>query len=83
MSTAAKNASRLMKYTDTRVRLGDDVDDAVTYAIDQVYRMRSEDARADIYAAIREQFDLYPNGTSRKIALVGKLRAYEISRIYG
>lgn len=82
MSTAAKNASRLMKYVDIRVVLGDDMDEAVEAAIDKVYMMRSEEARADIFGFIREQFDLYPNGTTRKIALVNKLRAYEISRIY-
>lgn len=83
MSTAKKNAATIMRHTDVRVRLGDDLDTAVEYAVDQTYRMRSEDARSDIYAFIRETFDLYPNGTPRRIGLIAKLRAYEISRIYG
>ncbi|AHB12120.1 hypothetical protein Paz_23 [Xylella phage Paz] len=83
MSTASKNAARILKYTDTRVRLGDDMDDAVTYAIAQVYPRQSEDSQADIFAAIRSAFDEYPNGTSRKIAVIGHLRRWQIGRIYG
>ncbi|QOI69528.1 hypothetical protein XaavBphi31_31 [Xanthomonas phage Xaa_vB_phi31] len=59
------------------------MDDAVTYAIAQVFFRYSEDAQADVFAAIRHAFDEYPNGTSRKIAVTGLLRNYSIRRIHG
>jgi len=83
LSNSTKDAGRLLKYTNQRVVLGDDFDEAITYAVAQVYPRASEDAQADVYAAIRACFDEYPNGTSRKIAVVDRLRKYQLSRIYG
>lgn len=82
--TAKKNVESIRKFVNTKVRLGSDLDEAVEQAIAKYYSMRSEDAQADIFAAIRHVFDEHPHdGTGRKLALTEALRRYEIGRIRG
>ncbi|QVR48657.1 hypothetical protein [Stenotrophomonas phage BUCT609] len=85
LEQAKKNEPRIRKYVNDRIRYHDvDMDDAVEYAIAQVYGNYSEDAQADVFAAIRHVFDEHPHdGTGRSIALKQALRNYAIRRITG
>ncbi|QYW01978.1 hypothetical protein CPT_Pepon028 [Stenotrophomonas phage Pepon] len=85
MATAAskKHAENISRYYDQQLRRGFEKDDAVEYAIRQVWPLKSEDAQADIFAAIRHVFDEYPSGVSRKIALSSAVEKYRIAYIHG
>lgn len=73
----------LQHRINTRVRLGDDLDEALEDAIKQAFPMRSEDAQADLFAKLRPLLDEYPNGARRKIALTQALKGYEMGRARG
>ncbi|WKC56412.1 hypothetical protein [Stenotrophomonas phage c9-N] len=84
LKTARKNVESIRKFVNNEVRLGADMDEAVEQAIAKYYSLRSEDAQADIFAAIRHVFDEHPHdGIGRKLALTEALRRYEIGRIHG
>lgn len=84
MSMHTKRAQALGRYYDQAIRRPDtDRDEAVEYAIRQVFMSASEDARADIYAVVRECFDKYPSGITRRLGLTFALRNYQYKRIHG
>lgn len=80
----AKRATRIAKYYDQAIRRPDATkDEAVEYAIKQVYPMYSEDALADVFASLRESFDKFPSGITRRMDLTFKLRDYQYKRTRG
>ncbi|WWO60299.1 hypothetical protein [Xanthomonas phage SB4] len=83
LKAAQKATESIERKYNERVRLGGDKDDAVTDAIKHAYPSLSEDAQADVFGRIRDLFDEFPSGITRKMALGKALRDYAIGRIYG
>lgn len=84
MTMHGKRATRISKYYDQAIRRPDaNKDEAVEYAIKQVFPLYSEDALADLYAVVRESFDNFPGGITRRLDLTKRLRDYQYRRLHG
>lgn len=84
MSMHRKRAIRMSRQYDTYLRLhGGDMEDTLTRTIEELYPSLSEDAQADLYAAVYQSFSDYPSGVTRRIALTSALQSWNLRRIYG
>ena len=84
MSMHGNRAKRIATYYDQAIRRPDATkDDAVEYAVRQVFPRYSDEAQADVFAVIRESFDKYTSGITRRLDLTTRLRNYEYRRIHG
>ena len=84
MSLHLKRAKRLSMGYDVALRLHQkDREETLTGVIADQYPNLSEDAQADLYAAVYPSFENYPSGITRRIALTAALRNWSLRRIYG
>lgn len=84
MSMHTKTAKRISTLYDQAIRRPDaDKDSALESVIAKVYSTKSDEVQADIFASLRECFDKYQSGITRRLALTTALRNYAYKRIHG